>query len=146
SIKLDTVQVRILRGRAYSMKQVLCVLALLVVAFSAMPAYAAADVSGMWDVDGNVYGNQVTYTFTVKQEGDKLTGSAKFVGQDKETPVTGMVADKQVTWQFDVPYQGQTYTLVYTATLASDTAKDMAGKITVAGIEGQFTAKKHEAQ
>ena len=128
------------------MKQVLCVLALAAVVFSAVPAYAVADVNGTWDVDGNVYGNQVTYTFTVKQEGDKLTGTAKFADQEKETPVTGTIADKLVTWQFDVPYQGQTYTLVYSATLASDTATDMAGKISVAGIEGQFTAKKHETK
>ncbi len=127
------------------MKSVLCALALAVVVFSAVTV-RAADVNGMWDVDGNVYGNQVTYTLTVKQEGDKLTGTAKMVGQDKDIPVTGMIADKQVTWQFDVPYQGQTYTLVYSATLASDTATDIAGKITVAGIEGQFTAKKHEAK
>lgn len=127
------------------MKSVLCALALAAVVFSAVVA-RAADVNGMWDVDGNVYGNQVTYTLTVKQEGDKLSGTAKMVGQDKEIPVTGTIADKQVTWQFDVPYQGQTYTLVYSATLASDTATDIAGKITVAGIEGQFTAKKHEAK
>ena len=47
---------------------------------------------------------------------------------------------RKVTWQYDVEYNGQTYTLVFTGTLESDTA--MKGAFRVGGGDGAFTAKK----
>jgi len=117
---------------------VLCLALALTVA--AVPSYAAeaTNVAGAWNIDGSVQGNAVKYVCTLAQEGDKLTGTAKI--EDKDIPVTGSVKEKEVTWQFDIVYQGTPLTLVFTATL--DTATDMKGTIAVAGLVGDFTAKK----
>ena len=111
----------------------------LVLVLTAVTAYAAS-LSGTWNVDGSVYGNGVKYVCTLEQDGEKLTGTAKLEGKD--LPVTGSVHDKAVTWQFDVDYNGSPLTMVFTGTLASDT--DMRGKIAVAGVEGEFTAKRQQ--
>jgi hypothetical protein len=98
----------------------------------------AADVSGTWNVDGNVYGNPVKYACTLKQDGDKLTGTARI--QEKDVPVTGTIQEKAVMWRFDVEYNGAPLEMVFNGTLASDT--DIKGTIAVAGVEGEFTAKR----
>ena len=100
----------------------------------------AADVSGTWDVDGDVVGNPVKFTCTLKQEGEALSGTATVLG--KEVPVKGSVKDGVVTFQFDVEYEGTTYTDVFTAKIGDGEA--MTGTIAVAGVEGTFTAKKQK--
>jgi hypothetical protein len=112
---------------------------LLGLAFAAVAVTAlAADVSGTWAVDGTVYGNAVTYPCTLRQQGATLSGSARI--QETDKPVTGTVEDKTVTWKFEVEYNGAPLELVFTGTLTSD--KDMSGTIAVAGVSGEFTAKK----
>jgi hypothetical protein len=103
---------------------------------------AAADVSGTWDVDGDVVGNPVKFACALKQEGETLSGTATLMGKD--VPVKGSVKDGVVTFQFDVEYEGTTYTDVFTGRIGDDDA--MAGTIAVAGVEGRFTAKRQKAK
>lgn len=120
------------------MKPMLERLLAVLVLVAATATASAADVSGTWNVDGNVYGNPVVFPCTVKQAAGELTGVAKIQEQDK--PVTGTVVDKTVTLKFEVEYNGAPLELVFTGTLSSDT--EMAGSIAVAGVTGEFTAKK----
>jgi len=99
---------------------------------------AAADVTGDWSINGDVAGNPVVAVCTLKQDSDKLTGTCK--GDAAGTPLTGDVNDKKVTFTYELDYQGQHYTLVYAATLESDTS--MKGTIDVGVANGDFTAKK----
>ncbi len=99
---------------------------------------AASDISGRWQITGDVDGNPVKSACTIKQDGAKLTGTCTTEGKD--TPVAGELNDQKVTFHYDVEYQGDTYTLNYTGTLQSDT--EMKGDIDVSGASGDFTAKK----
>jgi len=112
-------------------------LALCAVALAAV-TLAAADVSGTWNVDGDVVGNPVKFPCVMKQDGDALTGTATLEG--KEVPVKGTVKDKDVTFEFDNDHEGTTYHLVFSGTLGDDGG--LKGTIAVAGVEGTFTAKK----
>jgi hypothetical protein len=118
-----------------NMKALVLIFALAATTFAA----TLADVSGDWSVDGEVYGTAVKYTCNLTQEGEKLSGTAKLDSGD--AAVTGSVADKSVTWQFEVPYNGQMLTLVFDGTVESE--KSIKGKIQVAGIEGAFSATKN---
>jgi hypothetical protein len=111
-------------------------LALVLVA-TAATAFAA-DLSGTWNVDGSVYGNAVKYACTLKQDGEKLTGTATLTGKDY--PVTGTVSDTAVTWKFQIDYNGSPLELVFAGTADAD--GHIKGKIAVAGVEGEFTAQK----
>ena len=112
-------------------------LALSAVALAAVTVLAI-DVSGTWDVDGDVVGNPVKFACTLKQDGEKLSGTARLEGKD--VPVTGSVKENTVTFEYDADSQGTTYHLVFTGTLGDDGG--MKGTIAVAGAEGTFTAKK----
>ena len=109
----------------------------LVLVATAATAFAA-DVSGTWNVDGSVYGNEVKYACSLRQDGEKLTGTATLGGKD--VPVTGTVKDKALTWTFQVDYNGAPLDLEFNGTLESDT--DIKGTIAVMGVEGAFTAKR----
>jgi hypothetical protein len=111
---------------------VLCAVALAAV------SVLAADVSGTWNVDGDVMGNPVKFPCVLKQDGDTLSGTATV--EDKDVPVTGTAKEKDVTFEFDSVHEGTTYHLVFTGTLGDDGA--LKGTIAVAGAEGTFTATK----
>lgn len=119
------------------MKHLAAVLAI-VCGFVVALAAAPADVSGTWNTDGDVVGNAVKFTCTLKQDGEKLTGTGMMQG--KEQAIVGTVKDKTVRFEFDVDYEGNTYHNVYTGTLKDD--KVIEGKIEVAGVEGVFAMKK----
>ena len=98
----------------------------------------AADVSGTWNVDGDVVGNPIKFPCTLKQDGETLTGTATVEGKD--VPVKGSVKENTVTFEYDTDHEGTTYHLIYTGTFGDDGG--MKGTIAVAGVEGTFTAKK----
>jgi hypothetical protein len=102
-------------------------------------AGAAADVSGSWNVEGDVVGNAVKFTCVLKQSGESLSGTATVEG--KEQPMKGTVKDRVVSFEFDVDYQGSTYHNVYTGKV-NDGNSAIDGKIEVAGVEGVFSMKK----
>lgn len=99
---------------------------------------APVNLAGTWNVEGDVVGNAVKFAMTLKQTGEKLSGTAAINGQQQ--PVTGSVKERVATFEFDVNHEGTTYHNVYTGTLKEDGL--MEGKIEVAGVEGAFTAKK----
>jgi hypothetical protein len=105
----------------------------------AATASLAADASGIWKVDGEVYANPVKFSCELKQDGATLSGKATFE-DGKNVPVTGSVKEKTVAFEFDAEHEGTTYHLVFDGTLGEDGG--MKGTITVAGAQGTFTATK----
>lgn len=104
----------------------------------AVAIVSAADISGTWNVDGDVVGNPVKFACTLKQDGEKLAGTGKMQGKD--IPINGSVKGQTVTFQFDVDHEGTTYTNVFTGKLGDNGV--IEGTIAVGGVEGTFTAKK----
>ena len=100
---------------------------------------AAADLSGVWKVEGNIADTDVSPVCTFKQTDAKLTGTCKVV-QAGDSAVTGQVDGNKVSFQYEVDYQGVHYVLIYRGVLDSDTA--MKGGFTVGEGESTFTAKK----
>jgi hypothetical protein len=108
-----------------------CLLALLA------PAALAADVSGTWKVDGDVYGHPVSFTCDLKQDGEALSGTATV--RANSVPVTGSVTDRRVVFEYETTGDdGTVYHLVFTGILGEDDG--LKGTIAVAGVEGTFTA------
>jgi hypothetical protein len=111
-------------------------------------ALAAADqqaIAGTWSIELNVQGNVNTQTCTFKVDGAVLSGSCEGADQ-KQLAVTGEVTEKDVTWKYDVPWEGQMLTLEFAGALTSDAA--MKGTIVVQpmNVPGDFTASKKPAQ
>jgi hypothetical protein len=107
-------------------------------ALSALPVFA--DVSGVWNVEGDIAGNPIIAACTLKQEEAKLSGACK--SELGNSDLTGSVDTDKVKWQYEIEYQGMKYTLVYEAKLDSETS--MKGTVSVASGEGDgaFSAKK----
>jgi hypothetical protein len=107
--------------------------------FASLPAFA--DVSGVWVVNGSIEDHPVTPTCTLKQTDKQISGSCK-TDADHTQNVEGSVTEKQVTWKYDVEYEGTVYTLTYAGTLDSDTS--IKGTVTAdpSDTSGDFTAKK----
>ena len=100
-----------------------------------------ADISGVWKVDGSVEDHPVTPTCTLKQAADKVSGSCRF-DPDHASDVSGAVNGKDVTWKFDVEYEGTNYTLTFTGKLDSDTSIKGTIAVDPSDAGGEFTAKK----
>lgn len=105
----------------------------------ALAAPALADVSGIWEIEGDVVGNPVNATCDIKSADNKLKGSCKIEGAG-DSDLTGALDGDAVTWQFDVEANGTAYRLVFTGKMESETA--IKGSISVADVEGSFTARK----
>jgi hypothetical protein len=120
-----------------SMKKLLVLLA-----FTAIPA-AAQDFSGVWKIDGAIGDQNIAATCTFKQSETHITGSCKMEQSDKPLDVKGEIGEKQITWKYDIDYQGTTYTLTYTGAPDS-TAASIKGSILVSpsDSDGDFTATK----
>jgi hypothetical protein len=112
-------------------------------AASAAPAAAApaaasgGDLTGTWDGEVETSAGSGNPTLTLKQEGDKLTGTYK--GQLGEFPLTGTIKGDAVELSFKVSGQVEG-TVVYKATVSGKTMKgtvDLAGAAT-----GTFKATK----
>jgi limonene-1,2-epoxide hydrolase len=102
---------------------------------------SAADLSGTWNVDGDVIGNSVKITCVLKQDGEALSGTARIEGADsQDVPVKGSIQGRAVTFQIDVPAQGASHTNVFSGRLDADGI--IRGAIAVANVGGTFTARK----
>ena len=110
---------------------------------SAAPATApASGIAGVWQFDVQLdSGGTGAPTFTLKQEGEKVTGTYK--GQLGEAPVTGTIKGSDVKLSYKVNAQGQDIEATYTGKLTgSDT---MTGTVTFSLSDlgsGKWTAKK----
>jgi hypothetical protein len=102
----------------------------------ASAADAKTDVTGTWDFEVEISGQQGTPTFTFKQDGEKLTG--KYKGQFGTADVTGEVKGNTIKFSFEI--EGGQGKVTYTGTIDKDTMKgdtDYAGQ-----ASGTFKAKK----
>jgi pimeloyl-ACP methyl ester carboxylesterase len=128
------------------MKRLAVVLACLaVICVSASAAQKAADkappktnVTGTWKAQVEVAGQTGEPVFTLKQEGEKITG--KYKGSLGEQDVTGKVKDDEVEFKFSTD-QGD---VVYTGKIDNDSMKGTV-KYTEA-LSGTWTAKREQAK
>jgi hypothetical protein len=109
---------------------------------TAPPATTASDagnITGVWNFTVETPSGSGTPTFTLKQEGEKVTGTYK--GQLGEAPVTGTVKGSDVMLTIKLSPQGEEITVTYTGKI---TGKDaMSGKAVFGSLgEGTWTAKK----
>jgi len=97
------------------------------------------NISGVWSFTVETPAGTGTPTFTLKQDGEKITGTYK--GQLGEAPVNGTIKGSDVTLMIKVAPQGEEITVTYTGKL---TGKDtMSGKATFGSLgEGNWSAKK----
>jgi hypothetical protein len=99
---------------------------------------AAADLTGVWNVEVEIAGNTGNPTITLKQDGAALTGTYK--GMLGEAQLKGTVDGAKVRWEFAADYGGNKFIVVYTGVLENGVIK---GKIDFGGqAEGTFTAKR----
>jgi hypothetical protein len=100
----------------------------------------AAGVTGDWKIDGDIAGNALALTCSLKQEDAKLSGKCVNATNNINSPVTGKVDGKTVTFQFDFNYSGMAMTMSFTG--SNDTDTSMKGSVEVMGAEGSFTGVK----
>ena len=113
---------------------------LLPLVFAALYAAPAADsLPGNWQITGDVMGNPLKETCTIKQSGTVLSGSCTNE-QGGPWAVTGEAKEGKITFRHEGDYQGTTLTLVYSGTLASP--KEFKGTLEVQpfGATGTFSA------
>src|SRR5262245_40459813 len=97
------------------------------------------DLTGKWLFNVQTDAGGGTPTFTLKQDGDKLTG--KYVGQFGEADVAGTVKGKDFEIKYTADAQGQKIDIVYKGTVESKDS--LKGTMSIVGLgEGTFTAKR----
>ena len=102
-------------------------------------AFAAdANVAGEWDLTVETQAGTGNPHFSLKQDGNKLSGTYK--GMLGESPVTGTVNGNDISISFRVNAQGTDLAVSYTGTVDGATMKGTA-KLGELG-EGTFTGKK----
>jgi enterochelin esterase-like enzyme len=100
---------------------------LLVSVLLALPSIAvAADLSGIWKSEFDSQIGRQKYTYTLKQEGDKLTGKAnsEINGEKRETPLSeGKVDDDRVSFVEMLNFNGNDNRIAYSGTIFSNEMK-----------------------
>jgi hypothetical protein len=82
-------------------------------------AALAADVDGVWTASFDTQIGEQHYTYTLKADGEKLTGTAK--NDMGETKIEdGVIKGKDITFTENLNFQGQTIVIKYTGTLDGD--------------------------
>ena len=97
-------------------------------------------LTGAWAVTATVSGNESSQTCAFTQKDSELTGTCK--GERGDVTIAGKVDGKNVTWKFQIEYEGQILTPVYTGTLES--ADKISGGVDVQGmgVSGEFVATR----
>jgi len=101
---------------------------------SAVAADDKVDVTGVWNVEIEIGGQTGMPVFTLKQDGEKITG--KYKGQFGDADVTGKLKGNEIEFSFEA--QGAKIT--YTGTVDKDTMKGKANYADQA--TGEWKAKK----
>ncbi len=100
---------------------------LLAIAFLAVPCIAfAADLSGTWKSEFDSQIGRQKYTYTLKQEGDKLTGKAnsEINNEKRETPLSeGKVDGEKVSFVEMLNFNGNDIRIAYGGTTSSNEMK-----------------------
>jgi hypothetical protein len=102
----------------------------------------AQDLSGDWKVTGDIGGYALRAVCTLKQTADhKLTGTCK--GEGAGSPLTGEIVGRDVTWKYDLDYNGTVYPLEFSGSMVSDFA--IKGEVEAGVVaNGPFTARKQQ--
>ena len=100
---------------------------------------AAADVTGRWQLKGEVAGNPILADCSFMQDAAKLAGTCKAADMAAWI-VAGEIQEKKITFHHDVEYAGSTYTLNYAGAFNSNA--EAKGDIEVSGTSGEFTLTK----
>jgi len=126
------------------MKQLAYRVAIVAAVIAAMSGIGIAqadkvDLTGKWVFNVQTDAGGGTPTFTLKQDGEKLTGH--YVGTFGEADVTGTVKGKEFTIQYSADAQGTKVDITYKGTVESkDSVK---GTLSIAGLgDGTFTGKR----
>jgi hypothetical protein len=99
----------------------------------------AMNITGVWNVSVETQAGNGSPVFTLKQDGENITGNYK--GQLGETALTGTVKGNDVKIWFKINAQGQDLTVTYTGKI--DGKDSMSGKVALGELgEGTWTAKK----
>jgi len=97
-------------------------------------AFAAADLSGTWNLEVKSPGGTGNPVFTMKQDGDKLSGT--YQGRWGEAPCTGIVKGNN----FEINYTLGGSNVVYKGKVDGN---KMSGKVDFGGQgTGDFTGEK----
>ena len=97
------------------------------------------EVAGVWALTVETAQGTGNPTLTLKQDGEKLTGTyaSQFFG---DRDVTGTIKGDAISFSFTVTMEGNTVTVTYSGTVEKDTMK---GKVAFGDMgEGTFTGKK----
>lgn len=103
-------------------------------------APGGSDVSGTWNASLQLDTVSATPSFTLKQEGSKLTG--EYVSQQYgKFPLTGEVTGTAVTFTVAMNIEGNAMSAVYSGVLQADGS--LKGSVDIAGaMSGTFSATK----
>ena len=107
-----------------SIKTILLTAAL--AAFALIPGGRAADVSGQWRAEFDTQIGRQKYTFTLKQDGAKITGkAASEVGDEKHNTELkeGKVTGDDVSFVENLNFQGNDLRIEYSGKVAGDQIK-----------------------
>ena len=97
------------------------------------------DVSGAWAMQIDLGGNTGTPTVTLKQDGEKLSGtySSQVLGEQQ---LTGTIKGSAIEFGFTASFEGNAVKVTYTGTVEKDTMKGTVAFGDMAS--GTFTGKK----
>jgi hypothetical protein len=102
------------------------------------PAEMKLDLTGTWALEVQTMGGTGTPTVTLKQDGEKLSGT--YTGRYGETALTGTIKGHEFTFSFMMGEEGNQTAIIYTGTAEKDTMK---GTVTLGEMgEGTFTGKR----
>jgi hypothetical protein len=111
----------------------------ILLALFAVVMAAAADISGTWNFSVETDQGSGNPTFTLKQDGEKLTGT--YSGQFGQASVAGTVKGDKVEIGFAADAGGQKMDVKYSGTVESPTR--MTGVVDLGGMgTGKWTARK----
>ncbi len=116
---------------------------LLTASVVAIPSFAAdtAKVAGEWNLTLESPNGALTPTATIKQDGEKLTGTYK--GRFGESPLTGTIKENAIKFSTTVSTPNGVVAVEYSGTVEGDTMKGTASFGPMG--EAPFTGKRKAA-
>ena len=133
------------------MKYVVAVALICLVAAMALPAYAqeapkqdaqpaAVNVTGVWDMSVETPNGTIDNVATLKQEGEKLTGT--LASQMGEIAMEGTVVGNEIKWVLNIDMGGQQVAIAFAGKVDGET---MAGVFEMGGMgTAAWNAKKRK--
>lgn len=106
---------------------------------AAIAAAPSADISGTWGTEFDSQVGKQTYTYTLKVEGNTLTGHSK--SNFGESDLTGTVDGDTVTFVENLDYQGMQLAITYTGQIVSGSEIRFKRDVAGTGTE-EFTATR----